>query len=683
MAPASRVVKTLCPMNCHPTFCGMEVHVEGDRLVDIKGDVTNPDSRGFLCQRGHAAREIIGNPLRLARPLRRAGPRGGGRFEPVSWDAALDEMAFAMRRAGRERVALWRGHGSLVNELNRYLIQRFGNLYGCHTWNAAITCWTLGAYGLMLTGVPEANTREDMAEHSRTIIMWGANVVSQPTTVPYLVAARRRGARVIAIDVRRTETARHADEVLLVRPGTDSALALAMMHLLVAEHLVDRPFVDAHTVGFEPLVAALREHTPEWGAEVTGLPADAIRRLARRYATEGPSMIVLGGSSIHKYRTGWQAARAIACLPALTGQLGVPGGGLGPRHRAVTHGEHLGDILASGERPPGDYVPSHMTAMNDALLAGRIDVLILLGTNMLSSYADANRAARGLERVGLVVAHDLFENETTRRYADLVLPGTAWLEEVGIKDTATHVYLTDRALPPAAEARSMTWLLRALAARLGVPTFFPWADEDGPIDALVGGMDGGTLSVARMRREDNRYARRISPVAHPDRRFPTPSGKVELYSAQAEALGLPPLPVFEEPEETPRGAPERARRYPLVFRQGRTFTAFHAFYDEGRALPSLRDADPEPILSLNPADAEPRGIATGAPIELFNDRGRLAARALVTDDVPPGLVWMRDGWVGINALTSGTAALSPAQSGIFAFPGGQASYEALVEVRAA
>lgn len=682
--PGPRVLKTMCPMNCHPTHCGMQVHIDGGRVARIAGDPTNPDSRGFLCLRGHAAAEILDNPRRLLEPLRRAGPRGGGRWRPVSWEEALDELTRAMRAAGRQRVALWRGHGALVNELNRQLIPRFGNLYGCHHWVSSIVCWALGAYGLMLTGVAEANTREDMAAHSRTILLWGANVVSQPTTAPYLVAARRRGARVVVIDVRRTETARLADEYDLIRPGTDAALALAMMHVIVAEGLVDRGFVARHTIGFDRLAESLRERTPEWAAGVTGLSAGTIRALARRYATETPSMILAGGSSLYKHRSGWLASRAISCLPALTGNLGIPGGGLGPRHRAFTRGESYADITAADRRPRGDYVPSHMAAITQALLEGRIDVLFLLGTNMLASFADANAVSRGLDRVGLVVAHDLFMNETIRRHADLVLPGTAWLEEVGVKDTATHTYLTDQGLEPAGECRSMTWLLRQLAERLAVADFFPWADQAGAVDAVLAAMDGGRLTVARMRREGARYGRRVSPVGHPDRRFPTPSGKVEFWSERARELGLPPLPVYEEPEESPVTQPERAARYPLVFRQGRSFTAFHAFYDEGRALPSLAAADPQPELSINPADAAGRGVEPGTRVMLFNDRGAFEASARVTDDVPPGLVWMRDGWAGVNRLTSGAACLSPdASSALAATPGGQASYEALVEVRPA
>ena len=195
-------------------------------------------------------------------------------------------------------------------------------------------------------------------------------------------------------------------------------------------------------------------------------------------------MIVLGGSSMHKGANSWQAGRAIACLPALTGNLGIPGGGFGPRHGSSTHGQALANIFAEDMRPPGDYLPSQMARMTEAFATGRIQVLLLFGTNMLSSFADANALAAGLARVGLVVSHDLFMNDTARRYADIVLPGTAWLEELGCKMTNTHLYLMEQALAAPGETRSLTWILRALAQRLDLPAFFPWPTEEAMIDAI-------------------------------------------------------------------------------------------------------------------------------------------------------------------------------------------------------
>ncbi len=669
-----RVIRTMCPMNCHPTLCGMLVEVEDGRLLSVTGDKENPDSQGFLCIRGQASREIIGNPRRLLRPLVRAG-RAADAWREASWDEVLDLIAGRMRTAGREAVGLWSGHGLFANNygtrIGSQLLRRFANLYGCQWWNPTMICWGLGAFGLGLTGVLETNTKEDMGAHAALILLWGANLASQPNTGRHLAAAGRRGAYVVTIDVRETEAAAQSDEVFVLRPGTDAALALAMIHVVIAEGLYDREFVARHTVGFDALAAHVREHTPEWAAAVTGIPAERIVGLARRYAMTKPAMIVLGGSSMHKGSNGWQGGRAVACLPALTGNLGVPGGGFGPRHGSATHGQALATIHLPEKRPGGNYVPSQMSRVTEVLLEGRVRVLFLFGTDMLSSFADAGRVAEGLALTDLVVSYDLFLNDTARRYADVVLPATSWLEETGCKSTNTHLYLMPQVLDPPGETRSATWILRELARRLGLADFFPWATAEGLIDALLDHPSTGHATVAALRAEGGIRALSISHVAHPDFKFPTPSGKVEFYSERALALGLPSLPVYEALPPSP---------YPLAFRQGRTLTQFHGFYDHGRALPTLAKADPEPLLWVSPQDATQRGIEDGGVIRLWNERGEFTARAHVTKKIPPGAVWMRDGWEGLNRLTSGRPSIPDEAVDVFGFSGGQAAFDAMVEV---
>jgi len=303
------------------------------------------------------------------------------------------------------------------------------------------------------------------------------------------------------------------------------------------------------------------------------------------------------------------------------------------------------------------------------------EICILLGTDMLSSFADAEHVAAGLARTDLVVTHDLFMNDTARRFADVVLPATAWLEETGCKSTNTHLYLMPKILDAAGEARSLTWILRELARRLNFADFFPWETDEGPIDAILDHPATGRATVAALRAEGGIRALRISHVAHPDRVFPTPSGKVEFYSERAKSLGLPALPVY---------APlPGSDRYPLSFRQGRTLTQFHGFYDHGQALPTLARADPEPKLWVSPADAAARGLEDGAPIRIFNDRGEFRARAHVTDRIPSGTVWMRDGWTGLNRLTSGEPSIPDDAVDIFDFSAGQAAFDATVEVERA
>ncbi len=262
-----------------------------------------------------------------------------------------------MRAAGREAVGMWSGHGMFANNygtrLHSHLLRRFANLYGCQWWNPTMICWGLGAFGLGLTGVLEANTKEDMGEHARLVLLWGANLASQPTTGPPPgrgPPARGPGDH----DGRaRTEAAAQSDEVFLIRPGTDAALALAMMHVIVAEGLQDEAFIDRHTVGFHALAGHLRAHGPEWAAPITGIPAERIVALARGYAGTRPGDDRPGGQLDAQGRgTAGRARRAIGCLPALTGNLGIPGGGFGPAtarpRTARRSGHHRARATAAG-----------------------------------------------------------------------------------------------------------------------------------------------------------------------------------------------------------------------------------------------------------------------------------------------------------------------------------------------
>ncbi|MEM7522862.1 MAG: molybdopterin-dependent oxidoreductase [Pseudomonadota bacterium] len=680
--PPARRVQTMCPMNCHPTLCGMNVMVEGDRLIGIEGDETNPDSKGFLCMRGNAAHEIIDNPRRVLKPLIRVS-RDSDDWREATWGEAMDLIRRKMRAAGRERVALWAGHGLAANDygvgVKSQLIERFANLYGCQWWNPAMICWGLGGFGFGLTGALETSTKEDMGAHSNLIILWGANLASQPNTSRHLMAAKRRGAEILTIDVRRTEAAALADESYLLLPGSDAALALALMHVIIAEGLGDDAYIRDHTVGFEALKSHVAQYTPDWAAHETGLTAEQIVGLARRYAAAAPAMIVAGGSSLHKGDNSWRAARAIACMPALTGSFGRPGGGLGPRHGAHSHGRALASINAAERRKPGAYIPAQMEAIQTGLEDGRLKVLIAIGSNILSSFPDEARTERGLKAADLVVSYDLFMNETARRCADIVLPATAWLEEVGCKATNTHIHLSDRALPAAGDARPIGEVMRDLAKRLGVDDYFPWASQEDAIDAVLDHPATGRATVAGMRANGGRAALNISEVAYPTHEYATPSGKIEFVSARAEAMGLPALPEPGEAPDDARGDAS-APDYPLRLAHGRTWTHFHSFYDQGRALPTLAARNAGPELWMAPGDAAPRGVSDGAAIRIHNERGAFEAAARVTDQMPQGAVWIRDGWAGLNALCSSKASLPDSALDVFPFTVGQSSYETRVEV---
>jgi len=662
-------------MNCHPTLCGMTVSKDDNGKIAILGDQTNPDSQGFLCMRGKAAHEIVGNDKRLLVPRLRK-ERGVDAWDDVTWDTAMDRIADTMRKVGRERVGFWQAHGNWGNDyafgLKRAQMDRFANLYGCQYWNPAMICWGLGGFGVGITGAIETSTKEDLGDNSELVILWGANTVSQSNTLRHVEIAKRRGARIVVIDVRRTEASALADDVILVKPGTDAALALAIMNVIVADKAWDAAFIERHTVGFEALRAHVESMTPTWAEAVTGVPAERIVQLARCYAATRPAMIVIGGSSIHKGRNTWQAARAISCLPGLTGNFGIAGGGIGPRHGGRSHGAGFNDVSAADQRPPGQYIPNQMEAIVEALESGAVKVFVSIGSNVLSSFADTNRVRAALAKADLVVAYDIFNNQTIREAADIVLPGTIWLEEIGAKSTNTHVHLCDKVLHAAGEARPVYELYRGLAKRLGVEGVYPWINQEAAINAVLDHPAAGHTSVEELRANGGRMPLQVSHVAYPTFEFSTPSGKVEFYSERAVAMGLPPLPMPPEEEETEG----------LALAHGRTYAHFHAFFDHGRALPTLASRETDPDLWMAPGDAEAQDITDGDRIEISNSRGSFKARAKVTRRIPEGTVWMRDGWPGFNILTDGASVLPETALSGFPFSVGQNNFGARVQVRA-
>ncbi len=663
-----RTVRTMCPMNCLPTVCGMRVEIEDGGVAGIHGDPDNPESKGFLCIRGRAAQEIVDNPDRILRPRLREGR--GDAWRETTWEEAVDRVAAAIQTTTPERVAIWAGHGAMTNGLGGPLAWRFAHQLGAQWWSPAIVCWGIGAFGAWLTGVTAVNTADDLAANSDLIVLWGANLASQPTTAPRVVAARRRGARVIAIDVRRTEAFQHADLGLVLRPGTDAALALAMLHVITREGLADESFLREHTIGYDELAAHVAPFSPRWAAGETGLDEVAIEELARAYARSPAAVILLGGSSMHKSSAGFEAARAITCLPAVTGNLGRPGAGMGPRHGAGTGSNALAGIVPPTRLPPERAIAGEMSTILRHLEEGDVDVLVLPGTNMRSSFTGGERLDRALRRTRMVACVDLFMSDTARRHADLVLPGTSWLEETGFKLGPTHIHLMDRALAPRGEAKPVWHLFRELAARLEMTDYFPWAGAEEVIDAMLAGDLTRRRTVGELRREGPSARTSAPDFAYESLRFDTPSGKVELRSSEAARLGLPELPAYTPPVRDV---------YPLQFTQGRTLTHFHGFYDHGRALPTLARTDPEPRLWMAPADAGVRGITDGDPVRLHNGRGEMDAVASVTDRVPPGTVWMRDGWLGINDLTDPGRTVPDAVLHAYA-PAGSARFDSRIEV---
>ena len=424
-------------------------------------------------------------------------------------------------------------------------------------------------------------------------------------------------------------------------------------------------------IGFDKLDVHVKNYTPEWASEKTGVKADKIIKLAQQYATTKPAMLVIGGSSLHKGSNSWTAARPISCLPAVTGNFGKPGGGIGPRHGSSSHGRGLGNITAIERRKPGNYIPNQMGDVVRALNDGKIEVLILPGCNILSSFPHTGTLMDGLAKVDLIVSTDLFMSETIRRVADVVLPSTSWLEEIGCKATNTHLYLMEKVLEPPGETRPLYEILKGLAERLGIEDYYPWGNHENAINAIIDHPATGHASISSLRANDGNVPLKISHVAYPTHEYHTPSGKIEFFSAQAEAAGLPALPEL---------AISRDKNYPLTLCQGRTLSHFHSFYSQGQVLPSLAKHNTTPILWLSPEDAASRNLNDGDTISIYNDRGNFVAKAHVSNKILEGTVWMRDGWVGLNSVTSGKDVLPNEALNLFPFTVGQANFGAQVDV---
>ena len=351
--------------------------------------------------------------------------------------------------------------------------------------------------------------------------------------------------------------------------------------------------------------------------------------------------------------------------------MGKPGTWFGPRHAGSAHGFALNRIVDPTSMPPGNYIPNQMSAILKGMEEGQLKQMLLFGTNMLSSYADSNRVAAGLEKTSMVVVHDLFMTETARRYGDVFFPATSWLEDIGCKATASTLVLADRVLEPAGETRSLTQVTRMLADALGVDDFYPWDHEAGHIDAVLDHPCTGYSTVDSLRKDGGIKELDVSPVAHINHQFTTPSGKVEFYSQRAKEAGLPALPQYKENSD---------QAYPLRLRFGRTLDHFHSFYDHGKALPSMARLESGPTLWISGSDAEERSISHGDNIRVHNERGECQVLAHVTEDILPGTVWMHDGLPGLNSLTQGDEALPDSAINLFPFSVGQSAYDAAVEV---
>ena len=649
--------------------CGVDVFFKAGRIERLRPRQDHP--RGIVCTRGTRAAEIVHAPDRLLYPQRRVGARGEGRFERISWDQAYDHIVERLRAIaaahGPEALAVYTGRGNFEFGLNETFApegpaESSANavLFPFGSPNATgvgSLCYV--AYGMIAPRAVFGEVMHDVSddvEQADLVFVWGANpaMASPPEDLLRLKAAQARGARVVVIDHRRSETARALRAQWVgVRPGTDGALALGLIHVLLAEGLEDREFVARWVHGFEALQAYVQAFTPARVEIITGVSADTVRELARSIgAASGFSMLMYTG--LEYSNSGVQAIRAALVLQAIAGHLERPGGKLirtpgGTQLRRTTTPAPAGARPAIGAREFPIYaevrIEAHALMLPKAILEGDpypVRGMIVSGSSIQTAWPDPALWRRAFEALDLLVVIDRFMTADAA-YADIVLPATTMFEIESYQEYSGRVELRRRLLAPPGEARSDYLIFAGLAERLGYGERWPQT-ERGMVEAALAGTgisyaqlaaspDGVALAqpAPRHRKYETGELRADGQPG-----FNTPTGKLEISSEWLRSHGYEPLPVYTEPKEGPLAAPALARRFPLVFNSGaRTKSDFRS---QHRNIRSLLELQPAPLVHLHIDDAAARGIVDGDLVDVISPRGRVRFTARVGLDIVRGAV---------------------------------------------
>lgn len=647
MTTNTHVVRAACPHDC-PDTCALHVTVENGVAIKVQGDPDHPTTKGVLCTKVSRYTERTYHPDRLLHPLKRVGPKGSGQFVQVSWDEALDEIAArlgAIATREPEAVLPYSYAGTMGFVQGESMAARFFNKIGASDLDRTI-CASAGAAGLRYTYGAGVGMHVEHFVDSKLILIWGSNPITSSVHFWAIAQeAKRRGAKLIAIDPYRSLTAEKCHQHIALLPGTDAALALGMMHVLIAEDLVDHEYIARHTVGYTELKDRARRYTPARVAEICGITEEVIVALAREYASAKPAAIRLN-YGMQRAKGGGQATRAVACLPALIGAWRDPAGGM----LMSTSGFAPVDAVAQARpdlRPEPNKAARvvNMSAIGDALchpgdetFGPKIEALVVYNSNPVAVAPESSKVAAGFGRDDLfTVVLEHFQTDTAD-YADFVLPATTQLEHLDIHKAYGHTYLlaNNPAIAPLGEAKPNAEIFRLLARRMGWtdPCF---SDTDDQLasqsirwsDARMAGSDWETL------KHDGwiRYDLPEAPFANGQ--FYTPSGKCEFYSERMLQEGFDPLPDWVPPYESVASNPELAARYPLAMISPPARNFLNSSFVN---VDSLRSSVGEPTLDIHPSDAAPRGIEDGAGVRIFNDRGTLNAKARVTEKAREGVV---------------------------------------------
>lgn len=667
----------------------MLVTVENGRAIDIRGAPDHPPTDGALCTKVARYLERTYSPDRLRFPMRRVGAKGEGRFARISWDEALGEIAerfqaIAASGDGPQAILPYSYAGTMGLLQGSSMDRRFFHRLGASLLDRTI-CSAAGKAGW--TAVVGASIGMDVEEfeNSRLVVIWGSNPITSSLHFwTRAQEAKRRGAKLVAIDPYRSATAEKCHVHIAPLPGTDAALAFGLMHVLIRDGLVDRDYVDRYTVGYDALAARVGEWPPERAASVCGITGDEIVSLAHDYGTIRPAAIRLN-YGMQRVHGGANAVRAVACLPALVGAWREAAGGA-----LLSSSGTFPMQKAALERPDlirGSPRTVNMSAIGDALCDLRdppIRAIYVYNSNPVAVAPESSRVVAGFAREDLFcVVHEIFRTDTAD-YADILLPATTQLEQTDIHTSYGHLYAlaNNPAIDPIAEALPNTEVFRRLAARMGFdePCFRDSDDELARqayrADDLRGiDIDWDALKASGFRRLA--VARPYAPFAQGS--FPTPSGKCEFWSESLAARGDDPLPAYVAPRESPSSNATLAARYPLAFISPPARNFLNSSFAN---ISSYADEERRPHLVIHPEDASARDIRPGDPVRIFNDRGSLLAIARVSERarrgvvVAPSVWWRRLAPGGENANAVTSQALTD-------MGGGPTFYDCLVEVASA
>jgi anaerobic selenocysteine-containing dehydrogenase len=643
-----RIVKAACPHDC-PDTCAMEVTVENGVAVDVRG-ADMPFTDGTLCTKVAKYLDRTYSKERLLHPLRRVGAKGPGqgRLERISWDEALDEIAARFRTIAAEdpQQILPCSYAGTMGMLQfKSMDRRFFNRLGASLLDRTL-CASAGQAGMKITLGGSVGMDPERFDEAKLILIWGSNpVVSNLHLWSRCQQAKRRGAKLVAIDPWRSQTAEKCHQHVRVLPGTDAALALAMMNVIIREDRCDRDYVERHTLGFDALKARAAQFPPERVARICGIAEDEILNLAREYAATRPAAIRVN-YGLQRHAGGGMAIRTIACLPALVGAWREAAGGV-----VLSTSDFYSFDHQALERPDllrGSPRTINQSALGDALTSARppVKAIYVYNNNPVAVCPDSNKVIAGFSRPDLfTVVHDIFMTDTAD-YADIVLPATTQLEHYDVHKSYGHLYVlaNNPAIAPVGEARPNIEVFRQLAKRMGfTEPCFEDSDEEVCRQALrsreprMRGIEWDTL-------KERGWQRLAVPEVYApfaEGGFPTPSGKCEFYSATALDLGLDPLPNYTPPRENVLSAPDLARRYPLAFISPPARNFLNSSFAN---LPFARASEKAPRLDIHPDDAAPRGIASGDSVRVFNERGSYTMKAAVSDRARPGVVVAPSVW---------------------------------------